>query len=394
VTTLPYCVSGCLVEPMSARRIDLNARCRQLVVALGFAALPALASAQVTPAAGYTPPDDTPSIKVGATIFTDYTYTDAPTATDADGNIIHSNAFNVARSYINVTGNISHVVAFRITPDVTRETGTGSSLNGSLTFRLKYAFVQVNLDDWFKYSTGNWVRVGQQQTPYIDFMEGIYRYRFQGTTFVEREGFQSSADSGVSFHTNLPSNYGDVHVGIYNGETYTKSEANNIKAVEIRGTIRPFAKGDPVLRGLRLTGFYDKDAYVKNGERNRFIGSVTFEHKYVNAGFDYFNAEDQPLVNAAAATAKVDASGESFWITPKTTIGIEGLFRFDTTKLNDNIDQRRKRTIAGIAYWFPHQGNVSTAALLDFEQVKVSGSTPPAIPPTQQRIAVHMLVNF
>jgi len=372
----------------------LNARCRQLVVALGFAAWPALASAQITPAAGYTPPDDTPSIKVGATIFTDYTYTDAPTATDADGNIIHSNAFNVARSYINVTGNISHVVAFRITPDVTRETGTGSSLNGSLTFRLKYAFVQVNLDDWFKYSTGNWVRVGQQQTPYIDFIEGIYRYRFQGTTFVEREGFQSSADSGVSFHTNLPSNYGDIHVGIYNGENYNKPEANNLKAVQIRGTIRPFAKGDPVLRGLRLTGFYDKDAYVENGERNRFIGSVTFEHKYVNAGFDYFNAEDQPLVKAATATAKVDASGQSFWITPKTTIGIEGLFRFDNTKLNDSIDQHRKRTIAGIAYWFPHQGTVSTAALLDFEQVKVSGSTPPAIPPTQQRIAVHMLVNF
>lgn len=30
--------------------------------------------AQVTPAAGYTPPDDTPAFKIGATIFGDYTY--------------------------------------------------------------------------------------------------------------------------------------------------------------------------------------------------------------------------------------------------------------------------------------------------------------------------------
>ena len=30
-------------------------------------------SAQVTPAGGYTPPDDTPAIKVGATLFADYT---------------------------------------------------------------------------------------------------------------------------------------------------------------------------------------------------------------------------------------------------------------------------------------------------------------------------------
>ncbi len=25
-----------------------------------------------------------------------------------------------------------------------------------------------------------------QQTPFIDYTEGIYRYRFQGTTFAER----------------------------------------------------------------------------------------------------------------------------------------------------------------------------------------------------------------
>jgi hypothetical protein len=358
------------------------------MIAAGVVMFPGIAAAQVTPAAGYTPPDDTPSIKVGATIFTDYTYTDAPKATDADGNIIHSNAFNVARAYINVTGNISHVVNFRITPDITRETGTGSSLNGSLTYRLKYAFFQVNLDDWLTYSKGNWVRVGQQQTPYLDFIEGIYRYRFQGTSFAEREGFQSSSDTGVSFHTNLPSNYGDVHVGIYNGETYSKPEANNVKAVEIRGTVRPLATGEPILRGIRLTVFYDKDAYISDAERNRFITSATFEHQYVNLGFDYLNAEDQTSVTKA----KVDAEGWSFWVTPKSTKGIEGLFRYDNTKPDKSIDQRRKRTIAGIAYWFPHQGTVSTAVLLDFEQVKVDGAPPR--PATQQRIAVHSLVNF
>ena len=28
----------------------------------------------------------------------------------------------------------------------------------------------------------------------------------------------------------------------------------------------------------------------------------------------------------------------------------------------------RERTIAGVAYWFPHQGNVSTALLFDVRQ--------------------------
>ena len=46
---------------------------RLLVGALAL--IPAVASAQVTPAAAYTPPDDTQSIRVGSVIFYDYTYT-------------------------------------------------------------------------------------------------------------------------------------------------------------------------------------------------------------------------------------------------------------------------------------------------------------------------------
>ena len=54
----------------------------------------------------------------------------------------------------------------------------------SLVFRIKYAYAQFNLDDWM--TRGSWVRLGIQQTPWVDFEEGIYRYRFQGTVFAER----------------------------------------------------------------------------------------------------------------------------------------------------------------------------------------------------------------
>ena len=67
------------------------------------------ARAQVTVAAGYTPPDDTPTVNVGGTIFADYTYQLEPTVTDADGSQVHPNAFNVTRAYINVTGQINHL---------------------------------------------------------------------------------------------------------------------------------------------------------------------------------------------------------------------------------------------------------------------------------------------
>jgi hypothetical protein len=355
------------------------------LVILGASAAPALA--QVTAAAGYTPPDDTPSIHVGTTIFTDYTYTQSPEITDADGNTVHFSAFNITRSYINITGNISHVVAFRVTPDVTRETGTGSSLNGSLTFRLKYAFAQINLDDWM--TRGSWVRLGIQQTPYLDFAEGVYRYRFQGTMFVEREGYFASADGGASFHYSLPSNWGDVHGGVYNGENYNKAEVNDQKSWQVRGTVRPFARGGVLMRGLRATAFYDADHYVRDADRRRFIGTVTFEHPYVIAGVEYLDATDQTSIVRTAT----DSRGYSIWATPKTTKGWEALLRYDHLQPNRALaGQTRTRTIAGIAYWFPHQGNVSTALLLDYDGQTFHNVVPDQ--PKQQRIAVHGLVNF
>ena len=352
-------------------------------VLLAFAT-PSLA--QVTPAAGFTPPDDTPSIKVGATIFADYTVQLQPKIKDADGNEVTFNAFQIGRSYLNVTGNISHSIAFRITPDITRETGAGSSLNGSYVFRIKYAFAQWNLDDYL--TKGSWARFGIQQTPYVDFMEGIYRYRFQGTIYVEREGYQSSSDAGAAFHYNLPQNYGDIQTGFFNGENYNRPEQNDQKAFMFRGTLRPFHQ-DAVLRGFRVTGFWEKDAYVKDGERDRAVLTASFEHPYVNGAFEYQTTSDQTSVTRSA----IDGHGWSVFVTPKTKIGWEGLIRFDHTVPNKTLDdQGRERTIAGIAYWFPHQGTVATALMLDWDYAKFARFVPEQ--PKQQRVAVHALVNF
>jgi hypothetical protein len=356
------------------------------------------AHAQVTPAAGYVPPDDTQSVKVGAVIYYDYTFQKSPKSIDAAGHLFSPNGFNDVRTYINVTGNISHRLSFRITPDISRETNTASSLSGSLEFRLKYGFAQFNLDDWTGKWKQTWVRLGIQQTPYIDFQEGIYRYRFQGTIFAEREGTGNgtspssgmpSADAGASFHTNLPNNYGDVHVALLNGEGYGKAEANNQKALQLRGTLRPFATAPSlVARGLRVTGFYDADHYVQDGERRRAIFNSTFEHRYFNAGFDYLDEKDQTLPTAAL----IHGRGWSFYVTPffkEKGNGPELLIRYDRITPNVGVDATRERTIAGFAYWFPHPGGTATACLLlDFEQVKFTGSA------TVQKIILHGLINF
>jgi len=342
------------------------------------------AEARVMPAAGYTPPDDTPSIKVGATIFTDFTYVNKPTTKDADGHVINPSSFNVARSYINVTGNISHIVAFRITPDIVRETSTSSAAGGSLVFRIKYAFLQINLDDWLP--KGSWIRLGIQQTPFLDFEEGVYRYRWQGTLFAEREGFLSSSDAAVSFHGAFPGKYGDFHVGFYNGEGYSKSETNDQKALMIRGTFRPLPM-HPFLRGLRLTGFYVADHSVKNAERTRAIFNTMFEHKYINVGFDYMSTNDQ----TSATRTSVRSTGWSVFATPKFGEGFEAVLRHDAFTPDDTqTAQVRHRNIIGLAYWFPKLGSASAALMFDVDTRTFTNISSP----TDQKLFVHGLIAF
>lgn len=370
-----------MTHPLTRLRFHFAAML--LAASLGSSVL----HAQVTQAAGYTPPDDTPALKVGVVIFADYTYARAPLLTDGDSNKVHLNQFNVGRAYINVTGNISHLVAFRLTPDIAREAGAGSTLAGSLVFRLKYAYAQLNIDDWL--SKGSWLRLGIQQTPWVDFEEGVYRYRFQGPVFSDREGFLSSADAGLSFKYNFPSNYGDIHAGVYNGETYNKLEANDQKALQVRASLRPFATSTPVLRGLRASLYYDADHYVKNAPRRRVIGALTFEHPRLNVGAQYLHAKDQTSAKKLEANGK----GISVWATPRTTTGLEGLIRYDHLTPNTILDtQSRNRTIVGMAYWLPHQGSVAAAFLLDYESATFDNFTPTQ--PSQSKIALHGLITF
>jgi hypothetical protein len=287
--------------------------------------------------------------------------------------------------------------------------GPGNSVSSdSLVFRIKYAYGQFNFDDWM--TRGSWARLGIQQTPWVDFEEGIYRYRFQGTVFPERIPLptaMTSSDAGASFHYNFPSNYGDIHVGVYNGENYQRVEVNDQKALEFRGTVRPFATSLPVLRGLRAHLVYYNDHYASSDERKRVMGNVTFEHQYLNAGFDYLSAKDQTLATATDASSK----GYSIWATPRLPkadgSSWEALLRYDHFTPNTATtpapastspapgvtvwnDQRQKRTIAGIAYWFPHQGNVSTAVLIDYDGQSFKNITTAPV----HAVTLHGLINF
>jgi hypothetical protein len=60
---------------------------------------------------------------------------------------------------------------------------------------------------------------------------------------------------------------------------------------------------------------------------------------------------------------------------------------------NKTLDpQARNRTIVGVAYWFPHQGTVSSALMVDYDGQTFKDFSP--APASQKRVALHALVTF
>jgi hypothetical protein len=339
---------------------------KRLAVLLLFIAVPLFA-------------EDTPTFRVGAMIFADYTWTQSPQRRDANGELFHPSAFTVQRAYINAAGTVNKYLSWRITPDIARETGTTSSLSGSQEYRLKFAWAQLNLDEWA--TPGSWVRFGVVTTPFIDYAEQIYRYRFQGAIFVDREGFQSAADAGVTARYNFRGDYGDVMAGIYNGETYARSEQNDQKSLQVRVSVRPLPK-HPLLKGWRVTGFVNDDHYVSNAPRRRLVAQTTFEHPHVVAGADLLRAADQ----ASRSTPEIDANGYSLWVTPRFVRGWEALFRYDRLRRSPGLTQRRD--IEGVAYWLPVPKGVGAALMLDRDSLAVSGA------PKSTNYGLKVLLSF
>jgi hypothetical protein len=294
------------------------------------------------------------------------------------------NAFDVTRTYLNINGQLSRNVRFRVTPDIRRFTDASGQLGSSLVFRIKYAFVQFdNLG-----AERSWVRFGINQTPFVDFEESINRYRVQGTIFSEREPvIPGSGDAGISYFTPLPNSYGEVHVGVFNGEGFGNTEINKHKSAQGRLTIRPFPNRGAA-NGFRVTGFFTAGWYAADRPRHVGIAMASYEHRRLVATIERLVATDQPLT----ATREADRSGWSMFIEPRQgPAGWAGIARFESFDPDDAVaDNSHWRSIVGGAYWFvwttSRLGLVTTN-----EQVHYDAG---AARPTENRLLFQAHVEF
>lgn len=363
---------------------------RQLIGVLLASLCCGVASAQ-TPASA--PPSSAPQIKIGGTLFADFTETLAPTAEDAAGQRYRPNAMNLTRAYVTVTGAFNPVFSFRITSDIARQISPGSSLDGSNLLRLKYAYAQLSLDRWSGRFKETWIRVGLAPTPFVENRDAVYRYRWQSPLMPERHRLISSSDVGIAFHTDLPDGYGDVQVSLVNGEGYQHPEVNGQKSLQGRVTVRPLVKSrSALLRGLRATAFYDFDHYVRHADRKRGFYGFLYENGHVNTGAEIVRSRDQVLPTAPL----VHGTGWDVFATPffkEKGHGPEALLRFDHWTPDDTKPDLEERVVLGLSYWWTQRPAGATAALmLDYESVTIRNASIPQ--PAERKLTLHTVLTF
>lgn len=253
-------------------------------------------------------------VKIGGTFYGDYAYyahtgfgpqflTQLNQAGPGNDGF---NSFDITRTYINIFYTPTEAVTLRFTPNIYRQVDVsgaipngkgaaiGSTSNGNLGFRLKYAYVDFNsLFSGSSAFKNNKLTFGQTTNPLVDWEEGLYGYRYVNLVPWNYLSL-SSTYTGVTLHGPIEINgkeYLDYHLGVFNTASFHAIEQNDKKQVMGRLTWYPFGtKSDR--SGFGLTAFEDYGYNTKTPDTtstplNRLALIVHFQDqakKYLIAG--------------------------------------------------------------------------------------------------------------
>ena len=198
----------------------------------------------------------------------------------------------------------------------------------------------------------------------------------------------SSSDVGASFRYNLPGNYGDIHGGFYNGETYTKPELNDQKAFMVRGSFRPLRMhpvlrghaGDGVLRSRRVR----QERGAPPRHRRRDVRASEAQRR-VQLSLASRIRRERPL-QKSTATASRSGPRRAPLAAGKGCSATTSSARTAATTRRRSARSPASRTGSRI------REPCRQSLLFDVEQVNYDDFVPAR--PTERRFAVHALVNF
>jgi hypothetical protein len=190
-----------------------------------------------------------------------------PPGTGNDG---YSTA-EITRTYLNFLFSPSDSLMLRITPNIYRQigaasatkvgkvTGIAANTDQELTFRLKYAYLDINhvfaKDGAFAKDR---ITVGQQYNPLIDWEESLYGFRYVSLVPWNYLSL-SSTQTGAALQGPIESGgkqYAEYSVGVFTNATFKQLEQTEKKQFMGRVSLYPMGASSR-FQGLGLTGFFD-----------------------------------------------------------------------------------------------------------------------------------------
>jgi len=288
-----------------------------------------------------------PTVTVGGVAYAQFVYQIKDTAG-------HLNNFDVTRAYINIIGKFAYGVGTRVTPDVYRNS------DGSLAYRLKYAFVTWTPKDGKSPLT---FKIGQIHTPFIDWEEHLWDYRMQGAVAMERAGFMSSADFGAGVDGMWGYDRFNFQAGVYNGENYNKAPGDRRKDLMGRASFRIMASDEGGRDGgLRVTAYGQYGKPTGGGARQRYIGMLSYRSKLLTLAGEAAKTKDS--VTDPLSAEKNGRLLSIFGVLRLAKSKLQVIARFDSFDPNTDVgNDRTNRFIAGVAYQI--SGNLRALADVD-----------------------------
>jgi hypothetical protein len=305
-------------------------------------------------------PSVTP-IDFSGVVFGNYHY-------EGDESARSANSFQIERSYLTFkmpAGDRAHI---RVTADVYNTSSTSSS---SYAFRAKYAYLNYNF-----YKSGSASidgRAGIIQTQQIDQIENFWP-RYIAPVPSDRARLFSSADVGAAALVGLPSNMGELYLGVLNGAGYeTPSDPDRFKDYTARLTLTPFGSSDMwLLKNMTLLGYYYKGTVEgditadsvgqKNDRYGAFLGlkdpRFTFGLEYDQGKNEFQNVSAGTPPAAPGYTVgentgrlwSVFGTARPFQMMDPNGLPVGVVLRYDQLKPNTDLDENYHFFVAGLTY--------------------------------------------
>lgn len=238
------------------------------------------------------------------------------------GNVQNGTQTELKRGYIIIDHRFDDTWSANVTTDF-RYNSNGTSKD-VLVF-LKKAWVQARINPALN------IRVGESDTPWVSFVEGLYAYRFVESTLIDRTKFGASTDWGVHVFGTFGHNLVSYQVSAINGAGYkTLSRSSDTIDLEGRVAINPIKDVTLAVGAYSGKLGQSNDSVNVNHRATRLDAVLAYTNSRVHAGVEYFAATNWNNITTAPAPLPAPSTPDdksdgwsgfaSYAVTPKLSV--------------------------------------------------------------------------